>query len=68
MIACISPADSNTDETLETLRYADRARKTEQTLSINQLVNPWARVQQLEKKISVSILSAEFCCYTDLVH
>jgi hypothetical protein len=27
MIACVSPADSNMEETLNTLRYADRARK-----------------------------------------
>ena len=27
MIACVSPADSNIDETISTLRYADRARK-----------------------------------------
>ncbi len=27
MIACCSPADSNIDETISTLRYADRARK-----------------------------------------
>ena len=27
MIACVSPDDSNMEETLKTLRYADRARK-----------------------------------------
>uniref|UniRef100_A0A9J8AR08 Kinesin-like protein n=1 Tax=Cyprinus carpio carpio TaxID=630221 RepID=A0A9J8AR08_CYPCA len=27
MIACVSPADSNIEETINTLRYADRARK-----------------------------------------
>ncbi|KAH6944554.1 hypothetical protein HPB50_003869 [Hyalomma asiaticum] len=29
MIACVSPADSNFEETLNTLQYADRARKIE---------------------------------------
>ena len=27
MIACVSPADVNTEESLNTLRYADRARQ-----------------------------------------
>ena len=27
MVACASPADSNMEETLNSLRYADRARK-----------------------------------------
>ncbi|KAL0161821.1 hypothetical protein M9458_041217, partial [Cirrhinus mrigala] len=27
MIACVSPADSNIEETINTMRYADRARK-----------------------------------------
>ena len=35
MIACISPADSNTEETLGTLRYADRARKIKNKPVIN---------------------------------
>lgn len=36
MIACISPADYNADETLSTLRYADRARKIKNKPIINQ--------------------------------
>jgi len=35
MIACISPADSNTEETLGTLRYADRARKIKNKPVVN---------------------------------
>jgi len=27
MIACVGPADYNMDETISTIRYADRARK-----------------------------------------
>ena len=35
MIACVSPADSNMEETLSTLRYADRARKIKNKPIIN---------------------------------
>merc|ERR1712193_442300 len=36
MIACVSPADTNLDETISTLRYADRARKIKNKPIINQ--------------------------------
>lgn len=36
MIACVSPADYNLDETLSTLRYADRARKIKNKPIVNQ--------------------------------
>ncbi|CAG2213204.1 KIF4 [Mytilus edulis] len=35
MVACISPADTNMEETLNTLRYADRARKIKNKPIIN---------------------------------
>ena len=35
MIACVSPADCNIDETLSTLRYADRARKIKNKPIVN---------------------------------
>uniref|UniRef100_A0A8C0ECP5 Kinesin family member 4A n=1 Tax=Bubo bubo TaxID=30461 RepID=A0A8C0ECP5_BUBBB len=35
MIACVSPADSNLEETLNTLRYADRARKIKNKPIVN---------------------------------
>ena len=35
MIACVSPADSNIDETISTLRYADRARKIKNKPIVN---------------------------------
>lgn len=35
MIACISPADSNLEESLNTLRYADRARKIKNKPVVN---------------------------------
>ncbi|KAF5297092.1 hypothetical protein FQA39_LY02672 [Lamprigera yunnana] len=36
MIACVSPADYNLDETISTLRYADRARKIKNKPIVNQ--------------------------------
>merc|ERR1712193_279053 len=35
MIACVSPADTNLEETLSTLRYADRARKIKNKPIVN---------------------------------
>jgi kinesin family protein 4/21/27 len=58
MIACASPADSNMEETLNTLRYADRARKIKnkpivnwdpQTTTIMQLQEI---IQQLNLRLS----------------
>lgn len=36
MIACISPADDNYDETLSTLRYANRAKNIQNKPRINE--------------------------------
>lgn len=36
MIAAISPADNNYDETLSTLRYANRAKNIKNTAKINE--------------------------------
>lgn len=36
MIACVSPADYNLEETISTLRYADRARKIKNKPIVNQ--------------------------------
>jgi kinesin family protein 4/21/27 len=36
MIACVSPADYNLEETLSTLRYADRARRIKNKPIVNQ--------------------------------
>ena len=35
MVACVSPADSNMEETHNTLKYADRARKIKNKPVIN---------------------------------
>nr|XP_033800607.1 chromosome-associated kinesin KIF4A isoform X2 [Geotrypetes seraphini]XP_033800608.1 chromosome-associated kinesin KIF4A isoform X2 [Geotrypetes seraphini] len=60
MIACISPADSNMEETLNTLRYADRARKIKNKPIIN--VDPQAaelqRLKQQVQELQVLLLQA----------
>lgn len=37
MIACVSPAESNYDETLNTLKYASRAREIQNKPTINRV-------------------------------
>ncbi|XP_075982850.1 kinesin-like protein 3A isoform X3 [Anticarsia gemmatalis] len=65
MVACVSPADYNLDETVSTLRYADRARrirnkpiinqdaKAAEIIRLNNLVNE-LRLQVLGKMPTVS--------------
>ena len=36
MVACVSPADNNYDETLSTLRYANRAKNIQNKPKINE--------------------------------
>lgn len=56
MIACVSPADYNLDETMSTLRYADRARRIKNKPVINQD----ARAAELAKcKLLVCIQLSE---------
>lgn len=50
MIACVSPADSNMEETINTLRYADRARKIKNKPIVN--VDPRAaELSSLRKQV-----------------
>ncbi|KAF5892965.1 chromosome-associated kinesin KIF4A, partial [Clarias magur] len=60
MIACISPADSNIEETINTLRYADRARKIKNKPVLN--VDPRAaemkRLKQQVQELQVMLLHA----------
>lgn len=57
MIACVSPADSNMEETLNTLRYADRARKIKNKPVVNwdpqtaEIMRLKGEVQQLTMKL-----------------
>lgn len=53
MIACVSPADSNLEETLNTLRYADRARKIKNKPIVN--VDPQAaELHHLKQQVWVA--------------
>ncbi|KAM9326387.1 chromosome-associated kinesin KIF4A [Gastrophryne carolinensis] len=60
MIACVSPADSNMEETLNTLRYADRARKIKNKPIVNK--DPQAaelqRLKQQVQDLQVLLLQA----------
>uniref|UniRef100_A0A669CKZ7 Kinesin family member 4 n=1 Tax=Oreochromis niloticus TaxID=8128 RepID=A0A669CKZ7_ORENI len=60
MIACISPADSNMEETINTLRYADRARKIKNKPVVN--IDPRAaemnRLKQQVQELQVMLLHA----------
>lgn len=59
MLACISPADVNCDETINTLRYANRARKIKNKAVIN--VDPnvakirrmRSRIRELEMQLAI---------------
>jgi len=57
MIACVSPADSNLEETVSTLRYADRARKIKNKPIVNkdpkaaELGRLRTQVQQLQLQL-----------------
>ncbi|XP_011304610.1 chromosome-associated kinesin KIF4 [Fopius arisanus] len=58
MIACVSPADYNMEETLSTLRYADRAKKIKNKPIVNQ--DPKAaeinRLNALVKELKLSLI------------
>ncbi|XP_036976300.1 kinesin family member 4 [Acanthopagrus latus] len=60
MIACVSPADSNMEETINTLRYADRARKIKNKPIVN--LDPRAaemnRLKQQVQELQVMLLHA----------
>merc|ERR1712098_162251 len=57
MIACVSPADSNLEETISPLRYADRARKIKNKPIVNkdpraaELGRLRSQVQQLQMQV-----------------
>lgn len=67
MIACISPADSNMEETINTLRYADRARKIKNKPVVN--IDPRAaemnRLKQQVQKwvLALSIISTQIAVF-----
>lgn len=50
MIACVSPADTNCEETMSTLRYAERAKKIKNKPIVNQDPNA-ATIQKLRQEV-----------------
>ncbi|XP_058484145.1 kinesin family member 4 [Solea solea] len=60
MIACISPADSNMEETINTLRYADRARKIKNkpVVNVDPRVAEMNRLKQQVQELQVMLLHA----------
>ncbi|XP_051124233.1 kinesin-like protein KIN-4A isoform X2 [Andrographis paniculata] len=58
MIACISPADINAEETLNTLKYANRARNIQNKPVINR--DPIAN-EMLKMRQQLEYLQAELC-------
>jgi kinesin family member 4 len=69
MIACISPADYNIEETLSTLRYADRAKKILNKPVKNQ--NPHqAEIQRLNKiieQLKGKLIGSVIACSGDCI-
>ncbi|XP_066943400.1 chromosome-associated kinesin KIF4A-like [Macrobrachium rosenbergii] len=60
MLACVSPADSNLEETLSTLRYADRARKIKNKPIVNRdpHVAELAKLRQQVQQLQVQLLAS----------
>ncbi|KAI7795730.1 kinesin family member 4 [Triplophysa rosa] len=60
MIACVSPADSNIEETINTMRYADRARKIKNKpiLNIDPRTAEMKRLKQQVQELQVMLLHA----------
>jgi len=57
MIACISPAEYNFDETLNTLKYASRARNIKNKPVINRdpnsalIASLWQNIYELQREV-----------------
>ncbi|XP_076328454.1 kinesin-like protein 3A isoform X2 [Tachypleus tridentatus] len=58
MIACVSPSDSNLDETINTLRYADRARKIKNKPVVNRdpQTAELTRLKQMVQELQVQLI------------
>ena len=75
MIACISPASCNLEQTMNTLRYASRARKIQNKLKLNNkfcledelaflrktLTEKEALIKHLQQE-NASLRSGKQCC------
>ncbi len=56
-IACISPSDSNVGHTLSTLRYASRAMKIENVVTLNNYLSPEEEIAYLKGALSHAQMS-----------
>jgi hypothetical protein len=59
MVACISPADANLDETLSTLKYANRARNITNKPTLNLSANASEEVAKLRRALAASRAEVE---------
>ncbi|XP_068719080.1 chromosome-associated kinesin KIF4-like [Montipora capricornis] len=61
MIACVSPADSNFEETLNTLRYADRARqiKNKPIVNLDPAAAELAKLRQQVQMLQMQLLQGQ---------
>ncbi|XP_076066005.1 kinesin-like protein 3A [Oratosquilla oratoria] len=61
MVACVSPADSNFEETISTLRYADRARKIKNKPIVNRDPHAaeLAKLRQQVQQLQVQLLATQ---------
>ncbi|KRZ27872.1 Chromosome-associated kinesin KIF4A [Trichinella pseudospiralis] len=62
MIACISPAASNHDETLNTLRYAERARniKNKPVVNLDPMANELLRLQKENEELRHALEATDY--------
>lgn len=51
MIACVSPIEYNISETLNTMKYASRARNIRNTAKANQVEAGWDDVEHLQNTV-----------------
>ena len=52
MIACVSPAEWNANETINTLKYANRARNIKNRVTLNEKEDGWDDVEWLQGMVS----------------
>lgn len=62
-IACVSPAASNFEETLNTLRYANRARNIQNSATVNRSKHQIQimRLEAINRAFAVELVRARFC-------
>ena len=52
MVACVSPTEFNLNETLSTLKYANRARNIKNSATVNEVEVGWDDVEYLQRTIT----------------